>query len=533
MNPLNTFRQLTFPQRLSLVIVAVVSILIFVYYRVTPYYADDLNFGKYWPAYITQGDTAFDWTIFYEWILMQIAVDSPRFFNLLLPVFAYLPKWIFDALIAMAAGSSIILAARCSGLSLRHPLRIAIITAAIILFFPWEDGMTCMAYSLNYLFSSLVGLLFIQAFDAADDEKNCYLMLIGTLAGWSHETLGTSLIAGTTLWMAINHRAVSKKLLYLSLPLIIVTLVLLATMTFGRYSHKLFFTLNYLYKDANDIYIVVYELLTKYNLVILSVSLLFIALAIKRFRGKIKPMLSGTFPIVFTAMLVLTVEGIILDNIGLRVTWFPQLFGLLSSSMLINRMFPAPFIKNRLYATSLAILILSIVSCNLIAGTIATKRQADQLDAICDLYLEKSSEGQFREMSAFVNMTPLAFNRIPLAVLRRQGITWVSFLEFYSDSDKSYPVPLSLKNLHDVDLTKIPGDNPFYRHSSGWVVRVQSPDNDNESYVITPDWGVRQEASYEYVPFISSDGRHWEVTYNTRTDIQSRWAGIRRIDRRK
>lgn len=532
MRIISKLKRLTAAQRLSMTIISVVSLLLFAYYSVTPYYADDLNFGKYWPQYFTQGYKTFDWAIFYEWIRLQIAEDSPRIFNLLLPIFAYLPKCVFDILITIAIGSLIILLARCSSVSFGHPLRIAFITAAITLLFPWEDGMTCMAYSLNYLYSSVVGLLFIQAFNAADKKKNGYLMLIGTLAGWCHETLGTALIAGVGVWGIINYRTCKNKYLYLILPLVIATLSLLIIMTIGRYTHKLFFTLNYFYRSA-DISFIIYELVTKYNLVILSIILLCSGLTMNRFRRQIRQMLSGTYQIAFTTMLVLTVEGIILANIGFRVIWFPQLFGLLSSSMLINVMFPAPLIKKRNCGIILAVLFLIITSCNLIAGAITTKRQAEQLDSICNLYLKTTSGGQFHEMSAFINITPLAFNRVPLAVLRRQSITWVSFINFYSDSDKSYPVPLSLKDLADRDLTKIPGDNPFFLHSSGWIVRAKSPDTDNAAYIVTPHWGVRQDASFEYVSFTADDGRQWEVAFNTRTDAQARWAGIKTIDQRR
>lgn len=527
----NKFRQLTLPQCLSLTIIAVISLLVFAYYSVTPYYADDLYFGCRWHDYVLGLSDLFDWNEYARWIIYQITDDSPRFFNLLIPLFLYLPKSIFNILSSLIFGLTVYLSARCCGISTNNPLRLAMMTICILLLFPWEDGMTCVAYTLNYLFSSLIALLFLHAFENVDRERNSYIIIISLLAGWCHETLGTSLIAGIAVWLVINRRSCDKKHLYATIPLVAATLMLLAIMFFGRYTSKMYFKLILSYADIPISY-VAYDLVTKYNLVILSIALLLTAMMMRLARLKIKSLLRGTFSIVFTAMLVLTIEGIMLGNIGLRITWFPQLFGLLSSAILINKFIPDKILRNRItHIIFLSILTIAI-SANLIAGIIVTKRQAAQLNVICTEYFGGNGN-RFQKMSAFVNITPLAFNRSPLAVMRKGGIIWDGYLAFYAGRDMDYPVPSSLRNIVDGDLTKIPGDNPFYRHSSGWIVRAESSDNANDAYVITPHWGVRQEASYEYVPFTAADGRHWEVAYNIRTDAQARWAGIEKIDQRR
>ena len=200
--------------------------------------------------------------------------------------------------------------------------------------------------------------------------------------------------------------------------------------------------------------------------------------------------------------------------------------------MLINRLFPRPLLKAAV-GYGLTVVLALIMSVNLVAGTIITYRQARQFKSICHNYLMRERPEPFHDMSALASPSPLAFNRLSIGAIGCKHLIWTSFTRFYAGHDMDYPVPLSLKDLADHDLTKIPGDNPFYRHSSGWIVRAEAPDNTDAAYVVTPFWGVRQEASFEYVPFTADDGRRWEVVYNTRTDAQARWAGIKKIDQRR
>lgn len=527
----NKFRQLTLPQCLSLTIIAVISLLVFAYYSVTPYYADDLYFGCRWHDYVLGLSDLFDWNEYARWIIYQITDDSPRFFNLLIPLFLYLPKSIFNILSSLIFGLTVYLSARCCGISTNNPLRLAMMTICILLLFPWEDGMTSISHTLNYLWVSLTVLLFLLAFNQSQAFSTPGLIAIGIFAGWGHETIGTALISGCIMWLLINRKAMNSRRLYLCLSLLVVTLALLSVMTFGRFTNHLFFKLN---TSAESIVIshLIYDLLTKYNLVVLSIALLLVALTVRRSRTLVIKMLQGGYPLVFTAMLTSTVEGIVLGNIGARVSWFPQFFGLLSSAMLMNCLFPHPLLKKYI-GYGLSFILLLIMQANLVAGTLITNRQSQQFKSICHNYLMKERPEPFHDMSAMISPSPIAFNRLPLSISGRERLLWTSFSRFYAGRDMDYPVPSSLRNIVDGDLTKIPGDNPFYRHSSGWIVRAESSDNANDAYVITPHWGVRQEASYEYVPFTAADGRHWEVAYNIRTDAQARWAGIEKIDQRR
>lgn len=518
-------------QRLSLAIIAIVSLFIFAYYSATPYYADELYFACRWRNYILGAADYFDWNEYIRWAGYQITDDSPRFCNLLIPLFLYLPKFIFNSLTALMFGLTVYLAGRCCDISTNHPLRLVMITICVLMLFPWEDGMTSIAHTLNYLWVSPVALMFILAFRQPQRFSTGGLITIGIFAAWCHETIGTALISGYVIWLLINRKTIDRRLRYLCVPLLIVTLTLLSVMTIGRFTNHLFFKL---YTSAESIVIshLIYDLLTKYNLVLLSITLLLAAFTVRRSRTLVIKMLQGGYPLVFTAMLTLTVEGIVLGNIGTRVSWFPQLFGLLSSAMLINRLFPRPLLKAAV-GYGLTVVLALIMSVNLVAGTIITYRQARQFKSICHNYLMRERPEPFHDMSALASPSPLAFNRLSIGAIGCKHLIWTSFTRFYAGHDMDYPVPLSLKDLADHDLTKIPGDNPFYRHSSGWIVRAEAPDNTDAAYVVTPFWGVRQEASFEYVPFTADDGRRWEVVYNTRTDAQARWAGIKKIDQRR
>lgn len=531
MRIISKLKRLTAAQRLSLTIISVVSLLLFAYYSVTPYYADELYFACRWRDYILGTSDHFDWNEYIKWAIYRITDDSPRFCNLLIPLFLYLPKFVFNIITSMVFGVTVYLIGRCCDISTNHPLRLAIITIYVLMLFPWEDGMTSMAHTLNYLWVSPVALLFVLAFRQPNRFSSRELVTIGIFTAWSHETIGTALISGLIIWLLLNRKTINRRLRYLCLPLMIVTIILLSLMTIGRFTNHLFFKLN---TSAGSMVVshLIYDLLTKYNLVLLSIALLVGAATTRRWRAAVAEMLSGGYPLVFTAMITLTVEGIVLGNIGARVTWFPQLFGLLSSMMLINRLFPRPILKDKIGYIS-AVFITLIMSVNLVSGTIITHRTATQFKSICNSYLMNQRPEPFHEMSALASPNPLAFNRLSIGAIGRKQLIWTSFTRFYAGHDMDYPVPLSLKDLADRDLTKIPGDNPFFLHSSGWIVRAKSPDTDNAAYIVTPHWGVRQDASFEYVSFTADDGRQWEVAFNTRTDAQARWAGIKTIDQRR
>lgn len=521
------------PTWLSIGSIICVSTLLFLYYMATIYYSDELIFGIRWKDYILGQTEVFDWGEYLSWLRWQLSDDSFRAFNILIPLFLYLPKAVFDFLSAIAFALTAILTCNAAGVSLNRPLRLNIIMAAMLLCLPWEDGMTSIAHTINYLWELPPLLLSIIFLTNPNKHSRFLLAATGFITGWGQELAGCAMIGGYTVWWFINRKRFNPHTLYIFIPLAAATLFLVINAYFGRYTkHMIYNIIGINWQHPLQMAIL---FATNFSVVALAILSIITAMIFPRTRQKITPLFSAghAFPLILTAMLVSTVEGWMLSEIGTRANWFAQFFGLLAIALLAQQFFPNSVFKRHTLGYAISAVALTLISSNLISGIIMTRRLAHETTLFFKNYLMSGSpDNRFLPMESFKDLPPLAFNRLALAATCEESILWNNFCEFFDRDGAPFPIPDKLRHTDPDKLVKIPGDNPFSFYN-GWIVeRVTGEIDPNRQYVITYSWGVKRNANYEYNRFTDDTGRQWNFVMNPFNDAQSRWASIKRIDRK-
>lgn len=506
-----------------------VSFLLFLYYQSTPYYGDDLNLGIRWKDYILGHTECFDWGAYLSWLKWQLTDDSFRAFNILIPLFIYLPKVVFNLLTALIFAFTAILTCRVADINLNRPLRVSLVMGALLLCLPWENGMTSIAFTLNYLWELPPVLLSILFLKAPDTHSRTTLAAVGFLAGWGQELAGCAMIGGYAVWWLINRRDFNRRSLYIFLPLAAATLFLVINASFGRYSkHPVYHIAGFDWSRPLEMAVI---FITHYFLTSVAALTLIVSLIFTKLRKSVKQLLSGTFPLVFTAMIIATIEGWMLTETGERSQWFPAFFALVAISMLFDAGVPLPLVKNRIAAISIYATINTVIWVNLISGIVWIKRSAKETADITAGYLmrEKPDE-RFYDMETFHNLPLTAYNRMPLSVTRELSLLWSNYCKFYGNGNEPYPIPSRLRHINEASLKKIPGENPFYYYD-GWIVeRLGDKTASERHFVITYSWGVRRNANFELNEFSADNGHKWNFVMIPFSDSQSRWAKIKSVD---
>lgn len=521
------------PTWLSIWSIICVSTLLFLYYQATPYYGDDLGFGIRWKDYILGQTEVFDWGEYLSWLKWQLTDDSFRAFNILIPLFLYFPKVVFNLLTAIIFALTVMLTCRVADIEINRPLRVNLVMAAILFCLPWEDGMTSIAFTLNYLWELPPVLLSIIFLIDPDKHSRLLLAATGFFTGWGHELAGCAMIGGYAVWWLINRKRFNPRTLYIFIPLTAATLFLVINAYFGRYTRHLIYNITWI--DWSDLRQMAMLFLTNFPLVLIALLFILATAACSHTRKILALSFtsSKTLPLILAAMLISTIEGWLLSEIGTRAYWFAQFFALLAIGLLAQLFFVRPVFKRYTTGYTISAVALMATSVNLISGTIATRKLSSEIQTIIDKYLmSKTKNNRFFPMETFKDLPVSAFNRLPLAATRELSILWVNYRYFYGNGNETYPIPDRLRHTDPDKLVKIPGDNPFSFYN-GWIVeRVTGEIDPNRQYVITYSWGVKRNANYEYNRFTDDTGRQWNFVMNPFNDAQSRWASIKRIDRK-
>lgn len=488
-------------------------------YLVTPLFCDDILYQPYTPQ--RYGD----------FISFMFTYDSPRMLNLLFPIFLHtLPKTAVNLLSGTLWALSIILMCRCSGTWLNRYARMAALIFALEFFLPWDNGMTCIIFTLNYIYSLPLAIGMIICFC---DEKPVgsfprllLLALLGFCAGWVQESESLPIICGISVWCAINRTAISRRRLWIAIPMVVSCLTLIIVSSFGRYTHS-----NVSFDSFNQpLSMLIYVTLTRtYGMI--AVTLLMLALLARRkFRMRLWRARRGPLPILLTAMYVSTAIGITLWNMGTHLSWFPQLFAILSAMTIINIVWQKPLIKNRVGGRAVGAIIMAIVITNLVTAILFTRDEARNLHLIENTYLRADSPDKFYELTPQTRLPLAAWNKLGVANIYNTSWMWRVHSSHYSRRVKEHPIPSELSRITPSILRKVPGDSPLYRFGD---LLVMPDDGTREpiNLTVTYRYGVRKTSQFNLSPFIADNGGRWIYAVNETTDPQSRWIAITKINR--
>lgn len=517
MKPLTTStRHIPLFALLSILAVWVLSSML---YLVTPLFYDDVQYLHFTPQH------------YGDFISFMISYDSPRMLNLLFPVFLHtLPKTVVNLLAGTLWTLSIILMCRCSGMRLNRYTRMAALILAMEFLLPWDNGMTCIIFTLNYIYSLpfAIGVIicFCDGKPVGSFPRLLLLAILGFCAGWIQESESFPIICGIAVWRALNRTAISRRRLWIAIPMVVSCLSLIIVSSFGRYTHS-----NVSFDSFNQpLSMLIYVTLTRtYGTVIVTLLLLAL-LAHRKFRMRLWLARRGPLPILLTAMYVSTAIGITLWNMGTHLSWFPQLFAILSAMTIINIVWQKPLIKNRAGGLAVGAVIMAIAITNLVTAVRFTRNEARNLHIIENTYLKADSPDKFYELTPQTRLPLAAWNKLGVANIYNTTWMWRVHSLHYSQRVKELPVPSELSRITPSVLQKVPGNSPLYRFGDLLVM----PDDGTRKPIIltvTYRYGVRKTMRFNISPFIADNGGRWIYVVNETTDIQSRWIAITEINR--
>lgn len=490
-----------------------------VLYLVTPLYYDDL---QYYPYTLQH---------YGDFITFMFTLDSPRMLNLLFPLFLHvLPKCVVNIVSATFWALSIVLVCRCCGTRLCRFTRVAAIILALEFFMPWDNGMTCIIFTLNYVWSLPLAIGVIICFC---DEKATGsplrllpLAILGFCAGCIQEGESLPVICGIAVWCVVNRTGLTRRRLWLVTPMVVSCLSLIIASSFSRYSHG-----NVPYDIfGQPLSMLVYVVATRmYGTV--AVTLLLLALLL-RGEGRVKLWSArrGPLPILLTAMYASTAIGIALWVMGTHLSWFPQLFAIMSALTIINTMWPRPVIKNRACGYTVAAIIMALVVASLVSAISFTRREAKRLHVIEEIYLKDGSSDKFYEFTPQTRLPMVAWNKLGVAKIYNSAWMWRIHSLHYGGRVKDLPVPAGLRGVTYRNLLKLSGNSPLYAYGD-LLVMPDDGTRDNITLTVTYRYGVRKTTQFNLSPFTADDGSRWIYAVNDATDPQSRWVPIVEINR--
>lgn len=488
-------------------------------YLVTPLFYDDIQYQPYSPQH------------YGDFLSFMFTYDSPRMLNLLFPIFLHtLPKTVVNILSGTLWALAIIMMCRCSGMRLNRFTRMAALIFALEFFLPWDNGMTCIAFTLNYIYSLPFAIGVIICFCEEKPDGSfphlSLLAILGFCAGWIQESESLPIICGITVWCALNHTAISHRRLWIAIPMFVSCISLIIASSFSRYTHS-----NVPYDLFNQpLSMLIYVTLTRtYGTV--AVTLLMLALLARRkFRIRLWHARRGPLPILLTAMYASTAIGTALWSMGTHLSWFPQLFAILSAMTIINTIWQKPLIKNRIGGRSIGVVIMAIVITNLVTATLFTRDESRNLHIIENTYLKADSPDKFYELTPQTRLPLAAWNKLGVANIYNTAWMWRIHSLHYSHRVKELPIPSELRGITPSVLRKIPGDSPLYRFGD-LLVMPDDGTRETINLTVTYRYGVRKTSRFNLSPFIADNGERWIYAVNETADPQSRWIEITEINR--
>ncbi len=517
--------------------IIIVSILTALMYNFSPYIADDLMHINHWQIHLANNNENL-WQAFGEYIRYHINVDSPRFFNSLLPIFLCgMPKWIVDCLMGVMWGITIILSCRLILIWNRRHIRTSILILMLVMFLPWDDCMISIAFSANYMWSLPLILLFLICLtDKTTNINPTFLIIIGLLTGWNHEAESLPLLIGATSWFIINRLRPSKKQLCLLVPMVIALTALLSILLTHRFSSQI--------ESSTNFKLAIYILATKMPLTALTTATVAVMATFQSGRSKLANLKSSVLPISFVAMLAAACIGLMYWYHGERTCWYPEFFATLSLLILLNEIHPKPIINQSKTAWIIAIGISLTTIVHLITANIYIHKIGKQIENINDNYICGKSPNIFHELTHPSQTPLLAWNKLGITTVYTNNFRWYWQCRLYSETSIDYPIPAELKDVSINTLAKVPGNNPYYSFN-GILVRPYDPkaaqpvQDKTKIYdygkrvcraTLSYSLGAKRSIALNLSPFTANDGTRWLYAVPNYTDAQSRFCDIIEIN---
>ncbi|MCC8176839.1 MAG: DUF6056 family protein, partial [Bacteroidales bacterium] len=490
---------------LSVAMLATVAVLYCWFYWVTPYYSDDLVFdapvfpqpdGMSWSQYNAQRPM---WLGLYRlFVEGMIDHDAFRGFNLLVPWFIWLPKWIFNVLTTVALMAAIVLGAKVAEVKLERYNRLALLILAVLLGLPWADQLTCVAYTVNYTWPLPFLALYYLLYREADRSPLWALLLVALILGAGHETMGLPLFAATLLtnWGRIGRRLKTRRWAA-AITAAVPSLALIVVTYFGRLEHTSFYRFfsigaEYQFTDCAE-----------WFLVEMPFILLAAVAAIvfwKRLRG------NRWVTYMLCAVAMFLGESAALNMSGRHIYMFTSFTAVLTFFLICNMVWKRPVARKRPLGIALWVIFFGVASANLITGTVVVHRLALEEAVIAKEHYRQGSNRQFYPMTPLKDIPLIGHHRYSYLFQYYRCTVWTVDLwdlALGHPTVSPQPIPEALRDFSDDDMCKLPGDNRVYE-VRGWLVSPDSVTSARIGFRLAPALDLPSVVS---TPFTRADGR--------------------------
>lgn len=347
-------------------LIAFIGICTFLMYTYTPYANDDLKYLFAFKGWMTGDDTSGYWDTVLETWSIKYNTDNTRIANMIVPfTMVLLPKWAMNILNTLMVLAVYLGVMRETHVGYSRLWLSVMLIASVTFMLPWGDQMLLCDFTLNYVWTSIVSLAVISLWFRCRRSsvlECCLLCLAGVIAGAMHEIAGLSLLCGTVAWMLIGRNRLSGGRVAMAAGLIVGLVVLLTAP--GPYLRAASSAVNALSFDKGWDYYV--KVMGRCNMA----SALTITLIVISFTAGGRAMLGRFMRGEGLLFYVASITGVVImfyTEKSPRVSWFPQLFGMMAVFVFIRDYLNHKEISNRTHYTSIAIILVMMVVVHLMA----------------------------------------------------------------------------------------------------------------------------------------------------------------------
>ncbi len=507
----------------------ITAILFCWWYWVTPYYNDDIVFmapwcvqqdGETWLEYNAKSPLTLK--LFIDKAYALFHMDAFRGFNLLASFFVWLPKWIFNILTTILFFIAAILGAKIANISLKQYNRFAGIVLSMLLFMPWTDGLTCIAYSVNYIWPIPLLGLYILFYQHPERYPLWLSILVAVILGGGHEMMGLPLFGSTLLtnWQK-TQPSLRKRRWIIAISVLIPTIILIGIAFHGRLQFKSayqFLCFGSLYDIKNWIFTIFCDC------TFIPLLLFFCIFFWKKFRASQNNIFMITLTILFFC------EAIALTMSGLHVYFFPAYLAIITFFQIFQLQFPQPILHFKKYAITLWAILLFIVSGNLYAGASCIKKLSKEQELIIQKHYKEHNDRQTYPITPWTKISLLGYHRYSYLFYYYRCSPWsaeIWDLCLQSPTGTPLPVPDTLYSFSDDAMATVPGRNSLYWVNE-WMVSPDSITSATISFKFAP-----QLPNVEVIatPFLRNDGRRfYYITFLNAHNLLKWKLGVEQIN---
>lgn len=317
-------------------------------YLSTPYANDDLWYLLPFRDWMSGRGEASYWDIVISAWRERYLTDNTRLANMIVPfTMALLPKWVMDVLNALMTVMLYMLVMRVAGFGRATPLWMPVAMMGCVMFLlPWGDQMLLCDFSFNYIWTAVVilvlALLWLK--DGNHGHKTG-LFVLSVVAGAMHEMASVSLLCGMVVYLLVNRGECSRVRIAMLVGMAVGAAVLLtAPGPYVRASKSAVNALSF-FKSA-DYYV---KCVGRCNMA----ALLVVIAGICALHRDGRHLIARFFHTPGLAFFVASVVGMAImffTEKAPRISWFPQLYGIIAIFMLLRNVNSIQLCKGRVVA---------------------------------------------------------------------------------------------------------------------------------------------------------------------------------------